>query len=352
MALSFLSRVLMTASVWAAVSSCAFAATMDYLGSWSNTAIYTTGKVVVYNKGVYYSLKSTNAAPNKNYTPSSNPTWWAQVGTVGNTILSGVGSPTSPNLGQVGDYYLNTETSVLFGPKTAISPFWPATGVSLIGPEGEAGQAGATGPQGQQGPMGAQGDAGPQGPQGTPGATGPQGAAGPQGPQGSQGATGPQGPKGENGATGPQGPAAPGFQLVDANDTFIGQILDDLDGNLLVMIRIDGVTMKVLVGREGFPSNGNNGVFYVPYEHYTELNCAGTKFMGARPFPVSGFLSGPGGIVTSGTIYFPKPPYLTLTTKSYRSGSGGPCYNNGETGVFGEMSSAPLPVFQTPFEVK
>jgi len=47
-----------TAVVWA-VSTSALAATMDYLGAWSNTATYATGKVIVYNKAIYYSLKST-----------------------------------------------------------------------------------------------------------------------------------------------------------------------------------------------------------------------------------------------------------------------------------------------------
>lgn len=94
------------------------------------------------------------------------------------------------------------------------------------------------GPVGPQGPAGNDGATGPQGPAGNDGATGPQGATGAQGPagndgadglsayevwlsqgntgteadflnslQGADGATGPQGPAGNDGATGPQGPA-------------------------------------------------------------------------------------------------------------------------------------------------
>ena len=75
--------------------------------------------------------------------------------------------------------------------------------MGLPGPQGIAGNTGATGSQGPQGPQGAAGPQGSQGPQGPQGATGPQGI---QGPQGITGATGPQGPQGITGATGPQGP--------------------------------------------------------------------------------------------------------------------------------------------------
>jgi hypothetical protein len=129
----FVKSLLCSVALLSALSSAAVSATMNYLGGWANTTTYATGSVIVYNNGIYYSLKSTTKAPNKNYIPPNNPTWWAMVGTVGNTILNGPVNPTSPNLGQVGDFYLNTLTNTLFGPKTAISPFWPATGVVLSG---------------------------------------------------------------------------------------------------------------------------------------------------------------------------------------------------------------------------
>lgn len=83
------------------------------------------------------------------------------AGSNGQTILNGTNNPGS-GIGTVGDFYLNTSTNILFGPKTAGG--W-GTGISLVGPAGPAGPAGATGPQGLQGATG------PQGPAGTGGGT-------------------------------------------------------------------------------------------------------------------------------------------------------------------------------------
>jgi YVTN family beta-propeller protein len=179
----YLRSALCSVALLGIAATSAVSATMNYLGAWSNTTTYTTGSVIVYNKGIYYSLKSTNAAPNRNFIPSSNPTWWAPVGTVGNTILSGVVNPTSPTLGQVGDYYINTATNTMFGPKAVNG--WSASGVSLVGPKGDAGVTGLQGPQGIQGVAGAQGPAGPQGAAGAKGDTGAQGAQGIPGTSGS-----------------------------------------------------------------------------------------------------------------------------------------------------------------------
>ena len=80
--------------------------------------------------------------------PKASGTWPAGVsiigedgtngvdGTDGNTILSGTSDPTTE--GNDGDFYINTSTSYLFGPKA--SGVWP-TGVSLIGPEGSVEEA-------------------------------------------------------------------------------------------------------------------------------------------------------------------------------------------------------------------
>jgi YVTN family beta-propeller protein len=169
----YLRNALCSVALVGLAATSAVSATMDYLGTWSNTTTYATGSVIVYNKGIFYSLKSTKAAPNRNFIPSSNPTWWAPVGTVGNTILSGVVNPTSPTLGQVGDYYINTATNTMFGPKAVNG--WSAVGVSLVGAKGDSG---ATGLQGPQGIAGAQGPAGPQGNAGAKGDTGAQGPPG------------------------------------------------------------------------------------------------------------------------------------------------------------------------------
>ncbi|MCA9518365.1 MAG: hypothetical protein KC635_25700, partial [Myxococcales bacterium] len=56
-------------------------------------------------------------------------------GADGRTILSGTAQPGQA-LGNVGDFYLRTTTSALYGPKTGFG--WGSP-VSLIGPEGPAG---------------------------------------------------------------------------------------------------------------------------------------------------------------------------------------------------------------------
>jgi hypothetical protein len=62
-------------------------------------------------------------------------------GTNGNTILYGTTNPVA-GTGNNGDFYINTSTSFIYGPKAAGA--WPA-GTSLVGPQG------AIGPQGPQG---------------------------------------------------------------------------------------------------------------------------------------------------------------------------------------------------------
>jgi hypothetical protein len=80
------------------------------------------------------------------------------AGTDGKTVANGTADPTS-STGVDGDFYINTATNMLFGPKA--SGAWP-TGVSLVGPTGATGAQGIqglTGDQGIQGLMGATGPA-------------------------------------------------------------------------------------------------------------------------------------------------------------------------------------------------
>jgi hypothetical protein len=74
-------------------------------------------------------------------------------GSDGKSVLNGTTDPLT-STGNDGDFYINTATNFLFGPKAAGA--WP-TGVSLIG---------ATGATGPQGPTGSQGPTGPTGPAG------------------------------------------------------------------------------------------------------------------------------------------------------------------------------------------
>ena len=130
---------------------------------------------------------------------------------IANTVLSGAGVPAK-SLGIDGDFYIDTKSMNMYGPKKNNS--WPLP-VSLRGPQGPAGIAGSDGKNastssvsagaaGAAGPQGPAGPAGPAGPKGETGATGPQGPAGPAGSN--TGTAGPAGPKGDTGATGAQGP--------------------------------------------------------------------------------------------------------------------------------------------------
>lgn len=72
------------------------------------------------------------------------------AGADGKTILNGTSNPGS-GIGNDGDFYLNTSTNLLFGPKAAGA--W-GSGVSLVGPAGATGATGATGPTGAAGTNG------------------------------------------------------------------------------------------------------------------------------------------------------------------------------------------------------
>jgi hypothetical protein len=141
---------------------------MDYKGVWSPTTTYQVGSVVNYNGQNFYSLQATNL----NKIPETQTTWWVLVGTNGNTVKSGAGAPLSTQ-GVIGDFWIDTTSKVLFGPKTVSG--WSLPGTSMIGP---VGATGVRGPQGSNGNTGATGAQGPQGQIGATGATGAQGVAG------------------------------------------------------------------------------------------------------------------------------------------------------------------------------
>lgn len=123
------------------------------------------------------------------------------AGTDGPQIFSGTTGPFS-GLGRSGDFYIDTISGVLYGPKANNS--W---GSGLLLQSGPQGPTGATGPA-ATGPTGA-GATGPTGIAGATGAsvTGPTGA--PSSVTGPTGATGPSvtGPTGSPGGTGPTGSA-------------------------------------------------------------------------------------------------------------------------------------------------
>jgi hypothetical protein len=89
------------------------------------------------------------------------------TGSTGLSVLNGVANPTA-GVGNNGEFYINTSTNTIFGPKSGGT--WPGPGVSLVGP---AGSTGVTGPTG----TGVTGPTGGTGTNGTNGATGATGAA-------------------------------------------------------------------------------------------------------------------------------------------------------------------------------
>jgi hypothetical protein len=71
-------------------------------------------------------------------------------GADGRGVLSGRGAPNA-GTGSVGDFYIDTASYDIFGPKLAED--W-SDGVSLIGPQGDRGPIGPEGPRGPQGDPG------------------------------------------------------------------------------------------------------------------------------------------------------------------------------------------------------
>ena len=132
-----------------------------------------------------------------------------------NTILNGKGAPLS-TLGIDGDFYIDTRSLLIYGPKK--NKKWP-TPQSLQGPAGISGIDGknggdgkatstasnVAGPSGVQGAVGAKGDKGETGTAGANGSAGSNGATGSQGAQGATGAPGAAGTPGAAGVAGPKG---------------------------------------------------------------------------------------------------------------------------------------------------
>lgn len=103
-------------------------------------------------------------------------------GADGTIIRTGTGAPTASTPGAINDFYLDTNTGMLYGPRTATA--YPTTGIALRGANGATGANGANG---------ATGAAGANGATGATGATGAAGAsfiAGPNAPTGGQGKDG------------------------------------------------------------------------------------------------------------------------------------------------------------------
>lgn len=107
----------------------------------------------------------------------------------GKTILNGTSTPTA-TVGDIGDFYISTDSYLIFGPKTTSG--W-GSGKSILGSKGDTGAKGDKGNKGDKGDTGATG---------VTGATGAKGDKGDKGDTGSPGATGAKGDKGDKGDKG------------------------------------------------------------------------------------------------------------------------------------------------------
>lgn len=185
----------------------------------------------------------TGATGDKGATGATGATGVA--GLNGNTIWSGVQSPVPGGGANDGDFYLDTDDHLLYGPYVSANGLnaW-GTGTSIKGPMGATGVTGATGeigPTGATGTNGAAGVAGPTGPTGPTGATGTNGVAG---------VAGPTGPTGAIGATGPAGV----FDLVGAQTTSAN------DSNSPKTATASCTGGKIAISGGAFITNGGNNV--------------------------------------------------------------------------------------------
>lgn len=101
----------------------------------------------------------------------------------GVTWLTGAEFPTEGQ-GQIGDFYLKTDTGEYFTKIDSITWTYIDTLRGSVGQTGEQGPQGEQGVQGEAGSPGIQGNAGPTGTQGIQGPPGPTGSIGPPGPPG------------------------------------------------------------------------------------------------------------------------------------------------------------------------
>jgi hypothetical protein len=180
------------------------------------------------------------------------------AGVAGTVLLSGATLPPA-DAGAVGDYWFDTATATVYGPKTTAG--WPASGTVLRGPQGATGAQGATGPQGAQG---LQGPTGPTGPTGLQGLMGPTGPVGPAGANGTSILSGTADPN-----TTPPSGAQPGdFYLDTVTDVLYGPAVTSTSGSLawgngVSLVGPTGPGSVVTGPLSSPPTLNNPGVYFV-----------------------------------------------------------------------------------------
>jgi hypothetical protein len=85
-----------------------------------------------------------NTTSNSIFGPKISGAWGSGTSIGGNSVLNGTVDPTSAN-GSNGDFYINTVSNKIFGPK--LNNAW-AAGTNIIGPQGNPGTQGSTGLKG------------------------------------------------------------------------------------------------------------------------------------------------------------------------------------------------------------
>jgi hypothetical protein len=106
-----------------------------------------TGNIKVSGAIMPNNLPGTSGQVLTSAGPGLAPTWTTLSSLNGKSVLNGTSNPVAET-GVDGDFYINTASNTLFGPKA--SGAW-AAGVSLVGPIGLTGATGATGPAGANG---------------------------------------------------------------------------------------------------------------------------------------------------------------------------------------------------------
>ncbi|RXG91603.1 hypothetical protein [Bradyrhizobium zhanjiangense] len=177
-----------------------------------STALSTDDVVVVADFEIEV-IQETQQGPPGPQGPPGAPSTIAgpqgPKGDPGNTVLYGPVDPVNSD-GQNGDFYINTTSHFMFGPKA--NDLWPA-GTSLIGPQGPRGNAVLYGAGAPAAGTGIDGDFyintstnflyGPKASGAWPAGTSLIGPQGPQGIQGIQGVTGTRGSQWYEGAGAP-----------------------------------------------------------------------------------------------------------------------------------------------------
>ncbi|MDD2815568.1 MAG: hypothetical protein PHP00_07485, partial [Thiotrichaceae bacterium] len=208
--------------------------------------------IPVKNKEIWRG-KIVSMALNGNEGTSGSKGDTGSAGTSGNTILNGTGAPAT-SLGKNGDFYIDTATNKLYGPKA--SDAWPTLAVSLVGPAGSTGVVsyggGANGLNGTNGKTILNGTGAPSASIGVDGdfyidtaATvfyGPKtsgawstgvsliGAAGAPGPAGTAGTAGVAGATGQDGKSLLNGSGAPTAAIGNDGDFYIDTTANTIYG--------------------------------------------------------------------------------------------------------------------------